>query len=200
MCNILNKCSEKKEMREFIKYYRLLRKAKEAKEAKDEENVEAEDSISDNDSSYDNDSSSDYLPEDEEEENEYEEAEEEDNEERYKKYLYRRETSDEQALVNLQTHNFTPLMRAVLYQDLPAVQGLLKFPSIQVNQVQKLNGDIKDKLLVRKQLLAAYTALGFADNIVANTSEDKNKTALAIKNALLNHPGINKQLLYEISN
>ena len=132
-------------------------------------------------------SSSDYVPDEKEE---YDEKRYND-EKKYKKYLnYRRKNAHGELLVNLQTNRFTPLMRAVLYQDLPAVKSLLNIPGIQVNQLQNF-----DDCSERKKCVA-YTALGLATNM----AKRKNPTALAIKNALLNHPGINKQLLYNISN
>jgi hypothetical protein len=86
MRNILDKCYEKKEIREFIKYYRLLRKAREVEaeveeaEVEEAESEEAEVEEAEVEAESE-DSSSDYVPEDDDEDDEDDEEEDEEDEE-----------------------------------------------------------------------------------------------------------------------
>jgi hypothetical protein len=207
MCDLFEKCVKKDNMCEFIKYYRGLRKASADKASADKaetkdtkENTKVKKAVAkeantkvkkvdewDDDDSIieeeDEDSSSDYVPEEEEEEEDDFSSEEEEEEE-----------EEEYVDINAtDTKGYTPLMRAVCEQNVSEVKKLLNVPGIKVNTFQKFTGGYFDK---KHGDGTVYTALGLNEYYMRDWNVKGRHIAIAIRDALLNHPRINKKLLH----
>jgi hypothetical protein len=167
MRELLEKCGEKKNIVEFIKYYRMLRQAKD--DQYDEEKIKKNARI--NAKIARELKKIEFFEPDPEQK------------------IRNKELRIAKQLVNEYDRlGYTPLMMAVVEQNLTEVQRLLKIQGIQVNKLRKWD---MDGYCPRRRD-TGNTALGIATRIAA---ENNNKKALDIKDVLLKHPRINTQLL-----